>query len=49
MHETEALLKELEEIGIYEFVRSGRVAIVKPMERLNNYLKSLEAQASEVI
>ena len=40
--ETEALLKELEQIGIYEFVRSGRVAIVKPMERLNAYLKSLE-------
>lgn len=40
--ETEALLKEFEKLGIYEFVRSGRVAIVKPMERLNNYLKSLE-------
>jgi acetolactate synthase-1/3 small subunit len=45
--ETEALLKELKKIGIYEFVRSGRVAIVKPMERLNNYLKSLEKAASE--
>ncbi|HMU05669.1 MAG TPA: acetolactate synthase small subunit, partial [Saprospiraceae bacterium] len=41
--ETEALLTELKEIGIYEFVRSGRVAIVKPMERLKNYLKSIEA------
>lgn len=40
--ETEALLKEFEKIGIYEFVRSGRVAIVKPMEQLNTYLKSLE-------
>lgn len=40
--ETEALLKEFESIGIYEFVRSGRVAIVKPMEQLNAYLKSLE-------
>jgi acetolactate synthase-1/3 small subunit len=40
--ETEALLEELKGIGIYEFVRSGRVAIVKPMERLNNYLRSLE-------
>jgi acetolactate synthase I/III small subunit len=40
--ETEALLKEFEQIGIYEFVRSGRVAIVKPMEQLNTYLKSLE-------
>jgi acetolactate synthase I/III small subunit len=42
-HETTALLRDLEEIGIFEFVRSGRVAIVKPMERLNRYLKSLEA------
>ena len=37
-HETEALLEELKKIGIYEFVRSGRVAITKPMERLNNCL-----------
>lgn len=43
-YETEALLKELQEIGIYEFVRSGRVAIVKPMERLNRYLKALEEE-----
>ncbi len=41
--ETEALLNDLKEVGIYEFVRSGRVAIVKPMERLKNYLKSIEA------
>lgn len=40
--ETEALLAELRIIGVYEFVRSGRVAVVKPMERLNNYLKSIE-------
>lgn len=40
--ETEALLEELKEIGIYEFVRSGRVAITKPMERLNKYLSSIE-------
>ena len=40
--ETEDLLNEFKEIGIYEFVRSGRVAIVKPMERLNNYLKSID-------
>ncbi len=43
-HETEALLNALRSIGIYEFVRSGRVAIVKPMERLNKYLKSLEEE-----
>ena len=39
--ETEALRKELEHVGIYEFVRSGRVAIVKPMEQLNKYLASV--------
>jgi acetolactate synthase-1/3 small subunit len=42
--ETEALLDELKEYGIFEFVRSGRVAIVKPMERLNRYLKSIELE-----
>lgn len=41
-YETEALLNELKEVGIYEFVRSGRVAVVKPMERLNNYLQELK-------
>jgi len=40
--ETEELLKDLENIGIYEFVRSGRIAIVKPMEMLNTYLKTIE-------
>ena len=39
--ETQALLEELRQFGIYEFVRSGRVAIVKPMEMLNNYLATL--------
>ena len=34
----ESLEQYLKEIGIYEFVRSGRVAIVKPMEKLNSYL-----------
>lgn len=48
-HETEALLAELQKIGIYEFVRSGRVAVVKPMERLNNYLKSIESSNTEII
>ena len=43
--ETEALLKELHEFGIYEFVRSGRVAIVKPMEMLNNYLATIQEEA----
>lgn len=37
---TEALLEELKKVGIYEFVRSGRVAIVKEMEKLNSYLEA---------
>ena len=41
---TNALLRDLEKIGIYEFVRSGRVAITKPMEQLNKYLQSLEVE-----
>ena len=41
-HETEALFADLKSHGIYEFVRSGRVAISKPMEQLNEYLKSME-------
>ncbi len=45
--ETSALLEELKVIGIYEFVRSGRVAIVKPMERLNKYLRSMEVKMAE--
>lgn len=45
--ETEELLKDLEKIGIYEFVRSGRIAIVRPMERLNKYLKSIEQSMAE--
>lgn len=44
-NETEALLEAFKAIGIYEFVRSGRVAIVKPMEQLNTYLKSLQQEA----
>lgn len=41
-HETDALLEELQHIGIYEFVRSGRIAIVKQMEQLNNYLRGVD-------
>jgi len=42
--ETEALLRVLEEIGIYEFTRSGRVAITKHHEPLNKYLAQLEEE-----
>jgi len=40
--ETEKLLVEFQKLGIYEFVRSGRVAITKPMEQLNAYLKEVD-------
>ncbi len=42
--ETDILLAALQEIGIYEFVRSGRVAISKPMEQLNRYLESIQLE-----
>ena len=45
-NETEALLTDLQQFGIFEFVRSGRVAIVKPMERLKNYLKSVSVEGN---
>lgn len=45
-HETEALLTDLRQYGIYEFTRSGRVAIVKPMEQLNTYLNSIKSKIS---
>jgi len=38
-HETEALLTDLRARGIYEFVRSGKICVAKPMEVLNTYLK----------
>ena len=41
-HETQAFFNALEKYGIYEFVRSGRVAVSKPMEQLNAYLNSVE-------
>lgn len=47
--ETEALLDDLKDIGIYEFVRSGRVAIPRPMERLSKYLRQLELEAEETL
>lgn len=47
--DTEALLTELKAIGdVFSFVRSGRVAIAKPMEELNRYLESLGAKSVKV-
>ncbi|MFT6149560.1 MAG: acetolactate synthase-1/3 small subunit [Saprospiraceae bacterium] len=40
--DTTAFFKALENFGVYEFVRSGRVAVSKPMEQLNAYLQSVE-------
>jgi len=40
--DTTALLNDLKKIGIYEFVRSGRVAIVKEMEMLKSYLNTIQ-------
>jgi acetolactate synthase I/III small subunit len=40
--ETQALFDELEPYGILEFVRSGRVAITKPMKTLKSIVEELE-------
>lgn len=40
--ETQHLFDDLEPYGILEFVRSGRVAITKPMKELKEYLNELE-------
>jgi len=40
--DTQELYERLEPYGILEFVRSGRVAITKPMKKLSEYLKELE-------
>jgi acetolactate synthase-1/3 small subunit len=40
--ETQELFDELEPYGILEFVRSGRVAITKPMKEFKDYLAEIE-------
>jgi acetolactate synthase-1/3 small subunit len=40
--ETQALFNELEPYGILEFVRSGRIAITKPMRTLTSIIEELE-------
>jgi acetolactate synthase-1/3 small subunit len=39
--ETKSLFNDLEPFGILEFVRSGRVAVSKPMRSLHNYLQEI--------
>ncbi len=46
-NETEALFLDLKAHGIYEFVRSGRVAISKPMEQLNKYMREMNISMNE--
>ena len=38
--ETQKLFNELKPYGVLEFVRSGRIAITKPMDTLENILKN---------
>ncbi|MEM1136681.1 MAG: acetolactate synthase small subunit, partial [Bacteroidota bacterium] len=41
-HETQALFEALKPYGVLGFVRSGRVAIPKPMKKVMAYLKEME-------
>ena len=45
--ETQALFNELEPFGILEFVRSGRIAITKPMKTLTSIVEEMENQIKE--
>ena len=40
--ETQALFNDLKPYGILEFVRSGRIAISKPMKTLKSIVEELE-------
>lgn len=46
VEENLALFKDLEPLGVLEYVQSGRVAITKPMKELATYLKELDEQVS---
>lgn len=46
--ETQALFEELKVFGVYEFVRSGRVAISKPMISFQDELNKVEQAAKKV-
>ncbi len=42
--ETQSLMKKLKQYGLLEFIRSGRVAITKPMKELTVHLEEREKQ-----
>jgi acetolactate synthase-1/3 small subunit len=41
-HETQELFEKLQPYGVLGFVRSGRVALAKPMRRVTSYLQDIE-------
>lgn len=47
--ETQELLEQLEPLGVMEFVRSGRVAIIKPMWKFNEELHKMEKVQEEIL
>lgn len=47
--ETQALLEELEPLGVIEFVRSGRVAIIKDMWQFSQNLHVMEERQEETL
>jgi acetolactate synthase-1/3 small subunit len=48
-YEIKHLFNDLEKFGILEFVRSGRVAITKPMKTLNTFLKEVENNSKTTV
>jgi acetolactate synthase I/III small subunit len=46
---TQELLEKLEPFGVIEFVRSGRVAIIKPMWKFNESLHEMEKLKEEIL
>jgi acetolactate synthase-1/3 small subunit len=47
--EIKYLFSDLEKFGMLEFVRSGKVAITKPMKTLTTYLKEIENNSNTTI
>lgn len=45
--ETQQLFRELEQYGILQFARSGRIALTKQIKEITSYLKELETYHKE--